>query len=181
MDANENEIIRKAQDGDIACFESLVEKHKNKVFGTALALSGDIDEAEEVAQRVFIKLWKNIGKFRFKSAFSTWLYRIAHNTFLNYIREKQRYRDKINNLTELPEHKEYTSAGDDTEKNHIKEEIHKALKCIPDEFRMAVIYYDIEGKSYSEISGIIGMPEGTVKSRLFRGRKMLKEKIGNIL
>ncbi len=180
MEATETEIVEKAREGDVLCFTLLVEKYKNKIYGLAFSLTRDSNEAEEVSQRVFIKLWNNINKFSFESAFSTWVYRVAYNTFLNYTREKKRYTNRISLLMEKFRKEPPRQPSSLTANIGIKEAIASALSEIPGEFALIVIYYDVEEMSYAEISGVTGLPEGTVKSRLSRGRKLLRERLGNI-
>ncbi|MFW6134686.1 MAG: sigma-70 family RNA polymerase sigma factor [Elusimicrobiota bacterium] len=180
MDFNKKKVIKEAQAGDMDSFSMLVDEYKDKIYGIALTLSGNKMEAEEVAQQIFIKLWKKIEKFNFRSAFSTWLYRLAHNTFYDYVRKKKRRSDR-----KIPSEKIYNLNIEDTvyknvAEKEIKSAVYEALEDIPEEFRMVVIYYDLHGKSYKDISDIIDIPLGTVKSRLYRGREMLKQKLGNI-
>ncbi len=182
MDINEEKLIERAQQKDEQSFEKIVKNYQDRVYSISLTLTGDRLEAEELAQRAFIKLWRKIGKFKFRSKFSTWLYRVVHNIFYDYVRSEKKKKnievplEKIHSLTDK-EPNMYSKL----EKEELKEIIHGTINKIPKKLRMVVIYYDIEGMSYKEISGIIRKPMGTVKSRLNRGRSILREKLGNIL
>ncbi len=180
MDFNEKDIIKDAQSGNRESFGKIVDKYKDKIYGISLALTKDKLEAEEIAQQVFIKLFKNIGKFNYRSSFSTWLYRLAHNTFYDYTRKTNRRSSRA-----IPIEKTHgLDVGDNPyeklNRNEIRRIVFDALGEIPHEFSLAVIYYDIDGRSYEEISQIIEKPMGTVKSRIYRGRELLREKLGNI-
>ncbi|MFC2060958.1 RNA polymerase sigma factor [Elusimicrobiota bacterium] len=182
MNINEKKLILKAQKKDWQSFEGIVKKYQDKIYSISLTLTGNRLEAEELAQRAFIKLWKKIGKFEFRSAFSTWLYRLVHNIFYDYVRSEKRKRN-----IEVPLEKFHSLADKEAdiysklEEKELKEILYRTINRIPEKLRMVVIYYDIEGMSYKEIAGIIRKPIGTVKSRLNRGRSILRNELGNIL
>ncbi len=176
---NQEKLIKEAQDGDLESFGRLIDKYKDRIFRMAISFCKDKVEAEELVQLVFIKLWKKIKKFKYRSTFSTWLYRVSHNTFYDHIRKKKRRKDKQVSVSKLNYLRHDQNPYDKMVEKEVTGLLREALSEMSEEFSMAVIFYDIEGRSYKEISKIIGIPIGTVKSRLYRGRKILKEKLGN--
>lgn len=177
---NEKELIIKATEGDWRSFEEIVRNYQDKVFSIALMLTKDGIEAEELAHLSFIKLWRNLGKFNFKSSFSTWLYRLVHNTFYDYLRKRKRWQANEVALEKFHSLEGTDDPYRDLQAGELKEIVKNALEKLPEKLRLIVVYYDMEGMSYKEISGIIKRPAGTVKSRLFRGRELLRKELGNI-
>ncbi|MCD6311883.1 MAG: sigma-70 family RNA polymerase sigma factor [Elusimicrobia bacterium] len=172
----ETALIKQAQDGDLDSFEVIIRRHESNIYNLALLLTHNDVEAEEVAQQVLVKIWKKLGKFKFKSSFNTWAYRITHNTFYDYLRKKSRLRECAEELPVLTDSANPYDALETEERRKI---VGAALKKLPDKFRRAVIMYDFEGLSYEEISKILNRSVGTVKSRLFRARALLRKELGN--
>lgn len=176
---SEEILIKKAQTGDLPAFEELIRSYQQKIFEMALYRSRNQDLAEDIAQEVIIRIWKNLGKFRFGSAFSTWVYRIVFNTLSTLCRQRGRVSAKEVGV-EQEAVLDLNGPGEpgiqeDMEARDIREAVRAAVNALPDKFHFAVYMYDIEGKSYEEIAASAGVPVGTVKSRLNRGRAMVKE------
>ncbi len=178
---DKKELVKRAQSGDWKSFEELVDIYKDKVYSIALTLTKDRIEAEEVSHLAFLKLWRKIGKFKFKSSFSTWFYRLTHNTFYDYVRKKKRKKKSTVAIDKFYSLKSNSNPYDSVKDEEARELIKKALKEVPEKLRMVVVYYDLQGMSYKEISKVIRRPMGTVKSRLSRGREILKQELGNIM
>lgn len=181
-------LIRAVQAGDMAAFDELVLKHKDRLFNLVYWFLGDYQEANDCAQEAFIKVFKSIKKFRFESAFSTWLYRIAVNTCKNRIKSSAyRWKKKTVSLETSNSSKNgnpYSEIvnGSPTpvmalEKKERMMRIQKAINSLPEEQNQVVVLRDIQGLSYQDISDITGLNLGTVKSRLARGRLELKNKL----
>ena len=180
--------VRAAQGGDMAAFDQLVIRHKDKLFNMVYWLLGDYQEANDCAQEIFIKVFKSIEGFRFQSLFSTWLYRIAINTCKNR-RKSSTYRWKKRTVSlENPENPnqdnrscEIPSDSPSPENSLEKKErimvIQKAVNALPQEQNRVVVLRDIQGLSYQEIADITGLNLGTVKSRLARARLGLRKKL----
>lgn len=181
-------LVQAIQAGDIAAFDQLVLKHKDKLFNLVYWFLGDYQEANDCAQETFIKVFKSIKKFRFESAFSTWLYRIAMNTCKNRLKSSMyRWRKKTVSL-ENPEgsnggnlssviRNDSTTPVNQLEKKERMMLIQKSINALPEEQKRVVILRDIQGLSYDEIADISGLNLGTVKSRLARGRLELRNKL----
>ena len=181
-------LIRAVQAGDMGAFDELVLKHKDRLFNLVYWFLGDYQDANDCAQETFIKVFKSIKKFRFESAFSTWLYRIAINTCKNRIKSSAyRWKKKtvsleISNGSKNGNPCSEIANGSPTpvmalEKKEKMMRIQKAINSLPDEQNQVVVLRDIQGLSYQDISDITGLNLGTVKSRLARGRLALKNQL----
>lgn len=148
----------------------LVKKYRGEAVNIAYSLLGCRADGEDVAQESFIKIYRNIGGFKEKSKFSTWLYRIVVNTACDFLRRKKNAPISLDDIKYTPSvlPKERESQGN-------KELINEALAKIPFEYRSALILKEIEGLSYKEIAEALKISIGTVESRIFRGRAMLKD------
>jgi len=181
-------LIRAVQTGDKAAFDELVLKHKDRLFNLVYWFLGDYHEANDCAQETFIKVFKSINKFRFESAFSTWLYRIAINTCKNRLKstayrwKKKTVSLETSNVSKNGNPSSEIVNGSPTpvmalEKKEKIMRIQKAINSLPEEQNQVVVLRDIQGLSYQDISDITGLNLGTVKSRLARGRLELKNKL----
>lgn len=181
-------LVRAFQLGDKAAFDKLVLKHKDKLFNIIYWFLGDYEEANDCAQETFIKLFRSLKKFRFESAFSTWLYRIAINTSKNRLKSSE-YRWKKKTVPiEKPEGSKsgnpVLEIKDDSpspviefEKKERLRLIKEAINSLSEEQNRVIVLRDIQGLSYEEISGITGLNLGTIKSRISRGRLELRNKL----
>jgi RNA polymerase sigma-70 factor (ECF subfamily) len=181
-------LIRAVQAGDMAAFDELVLKHKDRLFNLVYWSVGDYQDANDCAQEIFIKVFKSIKKFRFESAFSTWLYRIAINTCKNRIKSSSyRWKKKTVSLETANSSKNGNPFSDIVngaptpvkalEKKERTMRIQNAINSLPEEQNRVVVLRDIQGLSYQDISDITGLNLGTVKSRLARGRLELKNRL----
>ncbi len=151
-------------------FNALVEKYRDRVSRLCMSFMRDEDEAMDVAQDVFIKLYLKIGAFRKESRLSTWIYRIAVNACLDALRaKKKRDCDSLDN-TAMPA--DNRAAGD---RREIAEAVRSAINRLPVNYRAVIILKEIEGRSYRDIAEILACRIGTVESRLFRARGMLRK------
>ncbi len=177
MSEGDRELIARVAKGDREAFTELMRRHEAMVFAVCLRMLSDRDRALDASQDVFLTLFRKAGKFRGESAVSTWLYRIAVNTSLDAIRKAKRRPQSA-----LPEgfETEDAAALDGFAAVEVRSEIEKALQALPNEFRAAVVLSDAHGLPLAEISEILGVPVGTVKSRVFRGRRILAEQLGNL-
>ena len=171
-------LIKKAQRGDTLAFEKLVSAHEGFVYSLALRQLRSPQDAEDAAQEVFIKAWTSLGAFRGDSRFSVWLYRICGNVCTDILRK----RSDTQSLSLDGEYGEEMDIPDSSptpqealEKRERSAALKKALDSLPEEFRSALILREAGGMSYDEIAAALKIDIGTVKSRIFRGRKKLCE------
>ena len=173
MAFDESTLVASAQKGDASALEQLLEHHYDYVFSICRKVTGNIDDANEATQETLISVVRNIPSFRSTAKFSTWLYRIATNAALDEIRKKaRRPTNEFNEDTVVPE---TTKSLEDSLIDNI--DIDNALQSLPDEFRIVLVLRDQLGTSYEEISEILGIASGTVKSRIARARQKMKEEL----
>jgi len=164
-------IIRQFIDGDKSAFQVLVKRHKEKVRNIIYITMNNSALVDDIAQEVFITVYRNLKHFRFESQFTTWLYRITVNRCKDYLR-KMNVRKIFFPIEEGTEVSEHPTPVED---NDISRIVMDAISKLPVKLRMPLILKDIEGFSYQEISETLKCEMGTVKSRIFRGREKLKE------
>ncbi len=171
---NEHILITKIIAGDTKAFTILVNRYKDLVFTLALRMLKHREEAEEVAQDTFVKVFKSLEKFKGDSKFSTWIYKVTYNTCLDRIkRNKRQFKEvAIDEFTEKD-----IKTIDDTlatlEKNEQEQKIQECLQLLPSEDSFLLTLYYFEGLSLDEISKIVEIEPNTIKVRLFRSRKKL--------
>lgn len=168
---DDHSVIRQFIEGDKSAFQVLVKKHKEKVRNIIYLTMNNSALVDDIAQDVFITVYRNLRYFRFESQFTTWLYRITVNRCKDYLR-RMNVRKIFSPLDESFEVSEYSTP---VENNDISKIVMDAIAKLPEKLRMPLILKDIEGFSYQEISETLNCEMGTVKSRIFRGREKLKE------
>ncbi|MEM7410625.1 MAG: sigma-70 family RNA polymerase sigma factor [Myxococcota bacterium] len=174
------ELVARWQAGESLAFDQLVRRHEKSVFRLLFRMLGNREEAEDAAQEAFLSLHRHGHRFRREARFSTFLYRVAANAALNRRRSLGRARARERELAlrqatgahlpVAPRDPEDAAHG-----SEIQQRVQEALLELPEELRVAVVLYDIEGQSYKVIAEILGVPEGTVKSRIHRARHGLRE------
>ena len=171
---DDNELIQKFQNGDEKAFDQLVRNNLNNVFGFFMNVTRDEMSAEDLTQDVFMKLYKNLKNFRHDSDFSTYLYRINSNTVNSWIT-----RNKWKNLLHLDQAPDKGEYDIKNEAEWTKEELWNEISKLPNKQRRVMILRITDSLSYSEISKITGMSEGTAKVNFHHGLKKLKEVLSN--
>ncbi|HEY3328666.1 MAG TPA: sigma-70 family RNA polymerase sigma factor [Capsulimonadaceae bacterium] len=178
-------LIGRCQRGDVEAFNLLIQRYERVVYNFAFRLSGNYDDANDIAQDAFVRAYNAIGSFRGDAQFSTWIFRITTNVYLD--EKKKRKAHPQSSLDEYIETEE-SSMGRQVEDpsptpeeivtdNERSQFITKAIQSLPEFQRTMVVLYHVEHKSYEEIADIMELPIGTVKSRLNRARLALKEKL----
>jgi RNA polymerase sigma-70 factor, ECF subfamily len=170
VDDPDGPLVKRAQKGDRWAFEQLVDRHQHRLFTLAARLLGSPHEAADAVQEAFIRAWLGLPSFRHGARFSTWLYRIC----LNAIHDQRTKRQTAS----LDEVAEPIDLRDQFVAHELSAALQEALGALEEEYRGAVVLYDVLGCSYAEIAELTGVAEGTVKSRIFRGRKRLAEFLG---
>ena len=185
----EEQLIRRAQQGDNVAFEQLLLLHQKKVYNLCLRMSSNPDDALDLSQEAFIKAWRSIGQYQFEASFSTWLFRLTSNVCIDFLRRKKRRQET--SLTEsyddsdegeefslpdaapLPEEQAIT--------NETKIELARAMERLGPEHREILQLRVVENLPYEQIAEILDIRVGTVKSRLARARLSLRKilKAGN--
>lgn len=185
---DDQEFVTRCQHGDVEAFAVLVERHQKKMFNLAFRMTGDHEEAAEVVQETFLSAFRAIKKFRGEASFATWLTGIALNHARNRRKQlKTRAHYVPLSLDEAREDREgnprYDPPSGDppaleqVEKKALQEAVQEAINALDEEAREVLILRDIQEYSYEEIAKVLKIPDGTVKSRIFRAREALKGKL----
>ena len=175
----ENEIIRSVLRGNVNDFEKLVTAYEKNVYNLALRMVGDPEDAADMTQETFIKAYRALSSFRGYSKFSSWLYRIASNVCLDFLRSRSRHPqvslstvDEDDRATfELPDMRQ--NPEEQLMKKLGMEAVRRGLEQLPEQQRQILVLRELGGLSYAELAQTLGLEEGTVKSRIFRARKRL--------
>jgi RNA polymerase sigma-70 factor (ECF subfamily) len=176
--SSEHELIRRARAGDEDAFAELVVMHADRVYGALRRFGLDPDEADEVAQEVFVRAWRGLARFEERSQFSTWLYRIAFNEAQRRLSRRRPARaepdpdreDPIVSVSESPELGPEGQALD----RELERTLERALEQLPADWRAAVTLRDVMGLSTRDAAEVAGVGEAAFKSRLHRGRMQLR-------
>ncbi len=184
MEADDLSLVSKAQAGEADAFRGLVVRYQRKVYALALGIVKDADLAWDVAQEAFVRVHAHLGEFEGKSAFSTWLYRIATHLSIDAVRRERRsQKDDLDDVNEahLAEGGEgilATALGNDPRENVLRRElaqkIQEALATLPEKHRTILVLREVEGLSYEELAERLAIHKGTVMSRLFHARKKMQ-------
>lgn len=185
----DQELVERAQRGDKRAFGLLVEKYQRKLGRLLSRMIRDQAEVEDVVQEAFIKAYRALPSFRGESAFYTWLYRIGINTAKNYLVAMGR-RPQTSNEIEVEDAENFESGSElrttDTPESEllikeIAQTVSETVSSLPEELRVAITLREIEGLSYEEIAALMNCPIGTVRSRIFRARENIAEKLRPLL
>ncbi len=185
----DQQLVERVQRGDKQAFGLLVSKYQRKLVRLLSRMIRDPAEVEDVAQEAFIKAYRALPNFRGESAFYTWLYRIGVNTAKNYLGSQGR-RAPTSTEVEAEDSEQYESGellrNNDTperlmQTRQIGETVNAAMQALPEELRTAIVLREIEGLSYDEIASMMDCPIGTVRSRIFRAREAIAERLRPML
>lgn len=165
-------LVGKARGGDLQAYEVLVRRHRVRAYRIALRILGNPQDAEDVTQEVFLKLWTSLGGFLGGSTFTTWLYRIVVNRSLNH-------RQRRGDTASLPEHGLPTTAGAEETVIawHRAEATARVIAALPANQRVVFVLHQMEGLPYQEVAAILDVPETTVRGRLARARRTLLDQL----
>ncbi len=170
-------LVERAREGDVAAFERLIAEHQAKVFTFAMAFTADREQAKDLAQEALVKVYRSLAGFRFQSAFSTWLYSIVKNTYLDAVKSRAGREQSLEQPlddADLELATEAASAEDRVLQKEARHLVLRALREVPPAFRAVVAMSDVQGLGYDQIAQALDVPIGTVKSRLKRGRDALR-------
>ena len=181
----ESAVIERCKQGDLSAFDDLVRRYEKQVYNFAYRMTGNYDDANDIASEAFVKIYNAINSFRGDANFSTWLFRIVTNLYLDERkRSKAHYNVPLDEYIDLEESSVARQIEDSSpgplaivESRECAQALDRAINALPDYQRVMVVLYHNQGQSYEEISEIMGLPIGTVKSRLNRARLALKEKL----
>ncbi|MBR6840382.1 MAG: sigma-70 family RNA polymerase sigma factor [Oscillospiraceae bacterium] len=173
-------IVRKVLQGDVNAFEKLVTEYEKAVYAIAQRMTGNAEDAADMTQETFIKAYNSLSSFRGDSKFSVWLYRIANNVCLDFLRSKNR-RPTVSLSTEDDDGEEtQLDIADESQSPELllessltRDAVRRGLDSLPPDYKQILLLREIQGLSYEEIAAALDIESGTVKSRIFRARKRL--------
>ena len=175
----EHELLNRARDGDQAAFGELVRLYEKKVYALTLRMCKNPEDAAEAAQEAFLAAWQGLNFFRGESSFSTWLYRLASNASVDLLRREQRHKAAAG--PSLNDEDTFIDIVDDApspqlsaERRELKEQVEAGLRELTPEHRAVLILREMHQLSYDEIAAALDLDTGTVKSRISRARKQLR-------
>jgi len=172
----DNSLVRLAIGGDMQAFEAIYRRHASRIHGVIMRLVGGHGvRAEDLTQEAFVRAWQALPKFRFESAFATWLHRLAVNTALMELRTRRAqplFDDDEERLDDLGL---ADSAGQNTA---LSMDLERAVATLPPRARAVLVLYDVEGWKHEEIASELGMAVGSSKAQLHRARQLLRERLG---
>ena len=182
--SSDEAIVKRVQDGDVNAYNILVIKYQHKVFQIISKFLGNSSDINDVAQEAFIKAYKAINSFRGESSFYTWLYRIVVNAAKTFLESNNKHRNHVD--VDSDEFQSIDEQGilasRDTpdriiESQELQQVILNAMKDLPKELSDAITLREVEGMSYEDMSDLLQVPIGTVRSRIFRARQFIEEKM----
>ena len=174
MEVTDETLVAGARDGDRASMDSLLRRHHDRIYAICRRLAGNDADAADATQEALIAIVRRLDRFDGRSTFSTWSYRVATNACLDELRRRKR-RPEPSDPADLS----LDSPGPDiAEQLGIQMEVQAALDLVPERFRTPVVMRDLADMEYAEISTALGIPAGTVRSRISRGRQALAEILG---
>jgi RNA polymerase sigma-70 factor (ECF subfamily) len=185
-------LVARCQDADIVAFDEIVARYKGRIYGYLYRMTGSAEDAEDITQEVFVRMYTNIGSFRAEASLSAWLFRIAGNLAVDAFRRAKNRRTRVRSLDgEIMAHANDENANGVTcdvpdwsrepmtvlARTESGAQIQAALEKLPPKLRSAVVLHDIEGLSYEDIAVVERIPLGTVKSRIFSARAALRKRL----
>jgi RNA polymerase sigma-70 factor (ECF subfamily) len=190
MPLTDYSLVERCRGNDDAAFSEVVTRYKTKIYNYIYRMTGSSEDAEDLTQEVFIRMYTSIDSFRGQSSLNTWLFRIAGNLCIDRFR-RTKNRISAYSLDEpigKGEQAQTQEVADSTYEPHrllenveMAEQIHLALAKLPEKLRATLLLHDIEGMPYEEIAQVVGCPLGTVKSRLFNARMQLRQQLAGYL
>ncbi len=178
-------LVKRSQAGDINAFEELVTRYHGKLYGLLYNMTSNKEDAEDMLQDVLTKAYQSLPKFKGNSSFYTWVYRIAINRTINFLKKRKRKQalslDNVDHGIERdPAYVELSSRESpvrDVNIGELQEKLNKALQTLSEKHRTVVVLHDVQGIPHNEIANMLGVSEGTLRSRLFYARQHLQSEL----
>lgn len=173
---SDEQLVTLTLNGDNRAFEILVQRYEKQVFALAYRLGGDYDEARDMAQESFLRIYNELPSFDVSRRFFSWMYRVAHNTCINLLHKRPRETAPLEAVVDLA--RDERVAADPQAAFHqleCGEAVNAALQALPEQYRLPLVLRYLEGMSYQQISESLDLPVSTIETRLFRGRNLLRQ------
>ena len=183
------ELVLKAQRGDVHAFDELVERYHGKIYGLTYNMTSNREDAEDLTQEVFVKAFEALPRFKGKSSFYTWIYRIAVNKTINYRKKRNRKRtlslDQFDQEIKTDDnYHDLTTKGSPLRNISLSElqiKLNEALQSLSEKHRTVVVMHDMQGIPHEEIAKVVGASVGTVRSRLFYARRQMQSELAEFM
>ena len=169
--ASQIDIVARCQSGDMEAFETLYRQHSARIYTLACRMGGSPEDGEDLLQEIFLQAYRKIGTFKGDSSVGTWLYRLALNHCLDYVRSRQA---KMNKLTETLDAEASMEPIARRDTPIARLDLERAVERLPDGCREAFLLHDVEGFDHKEVGRLLGIAEGTSKSQVFKARMKLR-------
>lgn len=186
--ARDRALVQRVQVGEVEAFDELVEAYKTRVYSVLYHMLGNREDAADLAQEAFVRAFKFIGGFRSESNFYTWLYRIAVNTALNFVKGRKeptlslnQWDDQIEGAPVMKELMAQDSVHGELDREEIQEKLNEALQKLSEEHRAVVVLHDIQGMKHQEVAKVMGCSEATTRSRLHYAHQQLQALLAKYL
>ena len=189
-ESDDRPLVERARKHDADAFEELVRRHQSRIYGLCYHLTGNHEDANDLAQDSFIKAWKAIPTFRGDASFVTWIYRIATNNCLTHLKSRRNVLPHLS-LNDLDANTENDptlvelvsnhTPRRDSQLNELQKRLNEAMVKLSEEHRMVVVMHDVQGMSHVEIAEVLGCNPGTVRSRLFYARQQLQAWLSDLI
>jgi RNA polymerase sigma-70 factor (ECF subfamily) len=178
-------LVARSQRGDTTAYEELVRRHQRRVYGLVYNMTGNKEDAEDLVQDVFVRAYQSLGRFRGTSSFYTWIYRIAVNRAINFLKRRGRRAtlsldDMEGGIERDPAYVALSARESpvrDASLSELQGRLNKALLTLSEKHRTVVVLHDIQGMPHDEIARMLGCSAGTVRSRLFYARQQLQAEL----
>jgi RNA polymerase sigma-70 factor, ECF subfamily len=169
------ELVRRSRNGDIGAFEALYRQHSPRLYSLASRMAGSVDEGEDLLQEIFLHAYRKLGTFKGESAVGTWLYRLAINHCLDFVRSRQAKNSRV---TETLDGESSFEPVAPRETPIARLDLERAIASLPPGCREAFVLHDVEGFDHREVADLLGIAEGTSKSQVFKARMKLRAILG---
>lgn len=176
--SSDQDIIEKILQGQGELYGEIIDRYKNGVYSLCMRMVRNTEDAKDLSQEVFIKAYQNLDKYNFEYKFSTWIFKVASNLCVDYLRKTKTQTLPYDDKLSMPH--DTASAEDMFIHSNNKELIEKAIRDLPEEYRVLIILYHKEGLSYEDMSRALKLPMSKVKNRLYRARNKLKDTLKDI-
>jgi RNA polymerase sigma-70 factor (ECF subfamily) len=178
--ANDRELVATAVNGFDGSFEELVRRYQRPIAAYVYRMVGNYESALDLTQEIFIKVYNSLSRYRAEFKFSTWIYKIAHNAAVDYLRRSSTREQSLvagteSDSFELPIESSHLTPEQESERKERRGEIESVVRALPANYRELIILRHSQDLSYEEIVEVTGLPLGTVKNRLFRAREMMRQ------
>ena len=188
-EVSEDSLVRRARRGDLSAYDDLVKRYQERIYATVYHMTSNHEDANDLAQESFIKAFQALSSFKGGSSFYTWLYRIAVNKTINFLKQrKNRTHMSLNDLDFNAEHDpdlmaliSHKTPRRDAGLTELQEKLNAALQKLSEPHRLVVVLHDVQGQSHEEIAKVMECNIGTVRSRLFYARQQLQSELADYL